>query len=141
MVVPILSSNAERIISSRKALVLKEKNYFLNIKKKVYFILVTENNQSNIPIHNIIFQENQTEGNNFNQRNFKNLYKNSVEEFNLFREEFMKEVYKLRNGPFFLPPQNKIHEGMKTLFVDLDETLVHSSFVPVQNADYILPVT
>eukprot|EP00898_Chlorokybus_atmophyticus_P004572 jgi/Chlat1/5115/Chrsp33S08966 len=31
-------------------------------------------------------------------------------------------------------------EGKKTLVLDLDETLVHSSFKPVQNADYIIPV-
>jgi carboxy-terminal domain RNA polymerase II polypeptide A small phosphatase len=29
---------------------------------------------------------------------------------------------------------------MKTLVLDLDETLVHSSFKPVKNADIVLPV-
>ena len=30
--------------------------------------------------------------------------------------------------------------GKKTLVLDLDETLVHSSFKPVENADIVLPV-
>ncbi len=30
--------------------------------------------------------------------------------------------------------------GKKTLILDLDETLVHSSFKPVDNADIVLPV-
>ena len=30
--------------------------------------------------------------------------------------------------------------GKKTLILDLDETLVHSSFKPVENADIVLPV-
>jgi RNA polymerase II subunit A small phosphatase-like protein len=30
--------------------------------------------------------------------------------------------------------------GKKTLVLDLDETLVHSSFKPIENPDIILPV-
>jgi len=45
-----------------------------------------------------------------------------------------------RMQPYFLPPKLEKHKGMKTLFVDLDETLVHSSFIPVDNPNYILPV-
>jgi len=30
--------------------------------------------------------------------------------------------------------------GKKTLVLDLDETLVHSSFKPIPNPDYIIPV-
>ncbi len=39
-----------------------------------------------------------------------------------------------------LPPQQ---QGLnrKTLVLDLDETLVHSSFMPVDNCDLILPVS
>lgn len=39
-----------------------------------------------------------------------------------------------------LPPQNKKFEGMKTLILDLDETLVHSSFKPPPKSDMIIPV-
>lgn len=37
-------------------------------------------------------------------------------------------------------PQPEHHVGKKCLALDLDETLVHSSFQAVKNADYIIPV-
>jgi len=39
-----------------------------------------------------------------------------------------------------LPPQSDINKGRKTLFLDLDETLVHSSFEPMKGIDIVLPV-
>jgi RNA polymerase II subunit A small phosphatase-like protein len=39
-----------------------------------------------------------------------------------------------------LPLQNAANRGRKTLVLDLDETLVHSSFQPVDNVDIVLPV-
>ncbi len=39
-----------------------------------------------------------------------------------------------------LPPIQPHFVGRKCLVLDLDETLVHSSFKPVPNADYIIPV-
>jgi len=39
-----------------------------------------------------------------------------------------------------LPPQTTQDLGKKTLVLDLDETLVHSSFKPIPNADFIIPV-
>eukprot|EP00762_Andalucia_godoyi_P000327 ANDGO_03103.mRNA.1 Phosphatase PSR1 len=39
-----------------------------------------------------------------------------------------------------LPTQHPAEKGRKTLILDLDETLVHSSFKPVQNPDFIVPV-
>ncbi|KAG7446381.1 NLI interacting factor [Guyanagaster necrorhizus] len=39
-----------------------------------------------------------------------------------------------------LPPIAPHHVGRKCLILDLDETLVHSSFRAVQNADFIVPV-
>lgn len=41
---------------------------------------------------------------------------------------------------YLLGPMLSKHIGKKTLVLDLDETLVHSSFKPVQNADFIVPV-
>jgi RNA polymerase II subunit A small phosphatase-like protein len=41
---------------------------------------------------------------------------------------------------YLLPPQKGTNIGKKTLVLDLDETLVHSSFKPVPNADFIIPV-
>jgi TFIIF-interacting CTD phosphatase-like protein len=39
-----------------------------------------------------------------------------------------------------LGPQRREEQGRKTLVLDLDETLVHSSFKLVENADIVLPV-
>lgn len=58
----------------------------------------------------------------------------------IISDNFWLEIEKQRMKPKFLPPQTEKHKGMKTLFVDLDETLVHSSFVPLSNPDYVLPV-
>ena len=37
-------------------------------------------------------------------------------------------------------PQKEHDRGLKTLVLDLDETLVHSSFTPIEAPDLILPV-
>lgn len=37
-----------------------------------------------------------------------------------------------------LPPMRPEYEGKKCLILDLDETLVHSSFTPVPNADFVI---
>ena len=37
-----------------------------------------------------------------------------------------------------LPPLSQPHK--KTLILDLDETLVHSSFKPISSPDFIVPV-
>lgn len=42
--------------------------------------------------------------------------------------------------PYLLGPPRRRDMGKKTLVLDLDETLVHSSFKPVENADIVLPV-
>ena len=50
------------------------------------------------------------------------------------------------DSEFFVPdeivigPQRASDKGKKTLALDLDETLVHSSFQPVEGADLVLPV-
>lgn len=41
---------------------------------------------------------------------------------------------------WLIGPQRKQDCGRKTLVLDLDETLVHSQFKPVENADIVLPV-
>lgn len=43
-------------------------------------------------------------------------------------------------GGNLLPPMKPEHKGKKCLVLDLDETLVHSSFKPVPNADYVVPI-
>ena len=39
-----------------------------------------------------------------------------------------------------LKPQAEAVRGRKTLLLDVDETLVHSSFTPPERADIILPI-
>lgn len=43
-------------------------------------------------------------------------------------------------GEALLGPPTPRSSGMMTLVLDLDETLVHSSFKPVQAADFVIPV-
>ena len=52
----------------------------------------------------------------------------------------MPNEIKGNNKEFILPEQKKINKGRKTLILDLDETLVHSSFQPADNIDIVLPV-
>lgn len=39
-----------------------------------------------------------------------------------------------------LPPPNPESAGLKCLVLDLDETLLHSSFKPIPNPDFVVPV-
>jgi len=43
-------------------------------------------------------------------------------------------------GETLLPPMLPEDRGKQCLVLDLDETLVHSSFKPIANADFIIPV-
>eukprot|EP00055_Hartaetosiga_balthica_P004729 m.12876 g.12876 ORF g.12876 m.12876 type:complete len:264 (+) comp4074_c0_seq2:94-885(+) len=43
-------------------------------------------------------------------------------------------------GHNLLPRKHQCHLGRKCLVLDLDETLVHSSFKPVEAADFVIPI-
>ena len=43
-------------------------------------------------------------------------------------------------GDNYLPDQKPRDQGKKTLVLDLDETLVHSSFKPVMGADIVMSI-
>jgi RNA polymerase II subunit A small phosphatase-like protein len=44
------------------------------------------------------------------------------------------------NVEYLLPPQKPKDIGKKTLVLDLDETLIHSVFKPVEDADIIIKI-
>ena len=46
----------------------------------------------------------------------------------------------LKEGEGFLPVRSEQSQNKKTLILDLDETLVHSSFKPPDQPDIVLPV-
>ncbi|CDQ88329.1 carboxy-terminal domain RNA polymerase II polypeptide A small phosphatase 2-like [Oncorhynchus nerka] len=50
------------------------------------------------------------------------------------------DVVKLSSGPSLLPEMTPQDQGKICVVIDLDETLVHSSFKPISNADFIVPV-
>jgi TFIIF-interacting CTD phosphatase-like protein len=51
-----------------------------------------------------------------------------------------KNTEESEEGEGLLPPLPRKHRNKKTLILDLDETLVHSSFQPVPNPHIVLPV-
>lgn len=49
-------------------------------------------------------------------------------------------IPRVRSPRFLLPPVKHQDMHKKCMVIDLDETLVHSSFKPINNADFVVPV-
>ena len=49
------------------------------------------------------------------------------------------QIIETPSGPF-LGEQSSANQGRKTLVLDLDETLVHSTFQPTDDCSYVIPV-
>jgi len=56
------------------------------------------------------------------------------------QQPVVDEPVALKAQKFLLPPLPPEHKGKKTLVLDLDETLVHSSFRPVPGPDFIISI-
>lgn len=96
-------------------------NNYQNNNEKTYF-LNTDNNSQTVQYNNG-FTNNDT--NNNNLYNTANIFSNGNDNIN--------------EKPL-LKPALPGDYGKKCLIIDLDETLVHSSFKQVSNADFIVPV-
>ena len=76
--------------------------------------------------------------------NSKNLYLNSLNlNLNYLQQQSFTPINnrkKLYEEQFLLPEKSSKFEGKKTLVLDIDETLVHSSFFPFEKNDLILNV-
>lgn len=57
-----------------------------------------------------------------------------------FHNEVPPPPEETQPNKYLLPPRKPGDEKRKCVIIDLDETLVHSSFKPVSNADFIVPV-
>ena len=53
--------------------------------------------------------------------------------------EAQGQLIETPSGPF-LGEQSVVNQGRKTLVLDLDETLVHSTFQPTEDCSYVIPV-
>jgi TFIIF-interacting CTD phosphatase-like protein len=57
------------------------------------------------------------------------------------KEPSQAEQNKLRSpASIYLPPQSAKYKGRKTLVLNLDETLVHSTFQQSEGTEIVLPV-
>ena len=77
--------------------------------------------------------------NNFYSKQANNLNLN----LNLLHQQALTPINrrnKLYEEEFLLPEKSSKYEGKKTLVLDIDETLVHSSFFPFEKNDLILNV-
>jgi len=96
---------------------------------------------SEVPYPNIITQVNKEDDKTSKTFGIKNMFKccNMLWRCLPFRKQNFAQIEEtIAQG--LLEPQLPQFHGKKTLVLDLDETLVHSTFEPVKNPDLVLPV-
>lgn len=101
------------------------------------------------PTQSNIYNSNQSRPNNSSSNNnsiANNIYaKNQISEKNTSQQKDSPLTPNNVNHPQkysgkYLLPARKSSDNRICLVIDLDETLVHSSFKPIDNADFIVPV-
>ena len=93
---------------------------------------------------NIISQTNKNL--KINYINYLNNFKNKI--FSSKKASYLKsltpsnhpKIFLSKEKSYFLPPKSPEYLNKKTLILDLDETLVHSSFDPFQKNDIVLNI-
>jgi len=96
--------------------------------------------RSEVPYPNIITQVNKEDEKKMQILDFLNIYKCCSFLWKCFpsKKQDFTPIVEATQG--LLEPQLPQFYGKKTLVLDLDETLVHSSFEPCENPDIVLPI-
>jgi len=89
------------------------------------------------PEHELVDDHDHDADHHLNYRNSQATDSNSVSDRNSYLAQNDNAYNHDKN---LLPPIRTSDTGKKCLIIDLDETLVHSSFKQVHNADFIVPV-
>lgn len=71
---------------------------------------------------------------------YHNIPEEHIFKINLNRN-ITKIITKTQRNSFLLPPPSSRFIERKCLIVDLDETLIHSSYFPIENPDFILEIS
>jgi len=91
------------------------------------------NNSSSSNQKDVQVQPNQQHRDSVSQNNNNNNNNGDVQQ--------VQDVVQAENKPpILLPPFEASEKHKKTLVLDLDETLVHSSFKPIPNADFVISI-